>query len=86
MTPQELIALCKAPVDGLDGEPFVPENIYLSVPKQSLPRERIRLAGRYGPFGRVCTVNEPPIDGNFLCTVVAVFNRKEVIRFLEGKQ
>lgn len=85
MTPQELIALCKAPVGGLDGEPFVPEHIYLKVAKKSWPRDRVRLLGRYGPFGRVSTANELPKDSGYLCTVVAVFNRKAVIRFLEDR-
>jgi hypothetical protein len=79
MTPQGLIALCKHPVDGLDGKPYVPEHIYLTVPKKSPPRERIRLAGRSGPLGLVCTLNETPEGFN----VVAVFNRQAVITFLE---
>tara|TARA_R110000744_G_scaffold19360_1_gene51237 strand:+ start:1871 stop:2134 length:264 start_codon:yes stop_codon:yes gene_type:complete len=81
MTPQGLIALCKHPVDGLDGKPYVPEHIYLTVPKKSPPRERIRLAGRSGPLGSVCNAKEAPHGFD----VVAVFDRQAVIAFLETK-
>ena len=85
MTPEQLIALCKAPVDGLDGKPVVPEHIYLTIPKKSLPRDCIRLAGRQGPLGRVCTVNDAPKLEGYICLVVAVFKRKDVINFLEAR-
>lgn len=84
MTPEQLIALCKAPVDGLDGKPIIPDHIYLTVPKNSLPRDRIRLVGRAGPLGKVCTVNDAPTFGDYRYTVVAIFHRKAVIKFLEG--
>lgn len=80
MNLRELVALCDAPVDGLDGVPVVPAHIYLTVQKASPPGQRIRLAGRSGPLGRVCTANERA--GGF--AVVAVFNRRAVRDFLAG--
>lgn len=79
MTPKELIDLCKSPVEGLDGKPFIPDHIYLTVPKKSLPRNQVRLAGGAGPLGRVMCVNEADVG----YVVVAVFKRKAVIKFLE---
>ncbi len=81
MTPQGLINVCKQPVDGLDGKPFLPDHIYLSLPKKSPPRDQVRLAGRSGPLGRVCNAKETPHGYD----VVATFNRKAVIAFLETK-
>ena len=81
MSPQELIDACKRPVDGLDGKPFLPEHIYLVLPKKSPQRDQVRLAGRFGPLGRVCSAKEMPHGFN----VVATFNRKAVISFLESK-
>ena len=86
MTPQELIDLCKAPVDGLDGKPFVPDHIYLTIPKRSLPRDKTRLLGRYGPLGMVCNVTESEPGAGYPYRVVAVFNRAAVIKFLEAAQ
>ena len=79
MTPQGLINVCKRPVDGLDGKPFLPDHIYLTLPKKSPPREQVRLAGRSGPLGRVCNVKEAPHGYD----VAATFNRKAVVAFLE---
>lgn len=81
MTPKELINICKQPVSGLDGKPFLPDHIYLTVHKRVPPRDRVRLAGRSGPIGRVCNTTEAPHGYN----VVAVFNRKAVIAFLESQ-
>ena len=78
MTPEELVALCDAPVDGLDGGPVIPAHIYLTVRKSGPPPgERVRLAGRSGPLGRVCVASA--IDGGF--SVVAVFDRPAVRKF-----
>lgn len=82
MTPQELINLCRQPLEGFDGEPFLPEHIYLVVRKKSPPRDQVRLAGRAGPLGRVLTAKETDIG----YSVVATFNRKAVIAFLETLQ
>ena len=76
MTLQELAALCRE-ANGLDGE--VPTHLYLTVPRTRLPRgENIRLAGRHGPLGRICTVKE---EGDAYL-VVAVFNRQEILAFI----
>jgi hypothetical protein len=80
MTPQGLIDVCNRPVDGLNGKPFVPEHIYLTLPKRSPPRDQVRLAGRSGPLGRVCSAKETPLG----YSVVATFNRKAVVAFLEA--
>jgi len=80
MTVEELIELCEAPVEGLDGKPVVPEHIYLTVPKKTLPRDQMRLLGRRGPLGRVCNVREAPQG----YSVVAIFQRKAVIAFLKN--
>jgi hypothetical protein len=79
MTPQGLIDLCKRPVAGLDGKPFLPEHIYLTLHKKSPPRDQVRLAGRFGPLGRICNAKEAPHGFE----VVATFNRKALIAFLE---
>jgi|TARA_R110000744_G_scaffold21911_3_gene56306 hypothetical protein len=79
MTPQGLINVCNRPVEGLDGKPFVPEHIYLTLPKRSPPGNQVRLAGRSGPLGLVCTANEAPHGFD----VVATFNRKAVVAFLK---
>jgi hypothetical protein len=80
MTPQGLIDACKRHVADLDGKPFLPEHIYLMLPKRSPPRDQVRLAGRSGPLGRVCNAKEAPHGFD----VVATFNRKAVISFLEA--
>ena len=84
MTPKELIDLCKAPVDGLDGKPVVPDHIYLSILKRSLPGCKTRLSGRYGPLGVVCNVASAEPDAGYPYRVTAAFNRAAVIRFLES--
>lgn len=77
----ELIALCDAPC-GLDG--VVPDHIYLTVQRPRLPRgETIRLCGRIGPRGRLCTVKEAPAGG-YAC--VAVFKRAEVKVFAQAQE
>jgi hypothetical protein len=80
MTPQDLIDICKKPVEGLDGRPFLPDHIYLTLPKKSPPGEHVRLAGRSGPLGRVCNAK----DNGAGFDVVATFNRKAVISFIEA--
>lgn len=77
MTPLDLINICDAPVDGLDGQPVVSDHIYLTVQKRRAPGECVRLAGRSGPLGRVCTARE--VSGGL--AVVAVFQRTAVRAF-----
>lgn len=79
MPPQRLMELCKRPVVGLDGRAFLPDHIYLVLPKKAPPRDRVRLAGRFGPLGRVCMTKEAPHGFD----VVAIFERKDVVAFLE---
>jgi hypothetical protein len=79
MTPQGLIDMCNRPVEGLDGKPFLPEHIYLTMPKKSPPRDYVRLVGRSGPLGHVCTASKTPTGFN----VVATFNRRSVLEFLK---
>lgn len=53
---------------------------YLTIPRKTLPRgDKVRLSGRYGPLGRICTVGENE-DGYY---VVAVFESKKIIAFLK---
>lgn len=79
---KNLISLCERPVEGLDGEPFVPEHIYLVVPSNTLPSgTHKRLAGRAGPLGRICTVKEAEDMPDVKYSVVASYSREEVITF-----
>lgn len=76
-----LIELCERPVEGLDG-PFVPEHIYLVVPSDTLPSgAHKRLAGRFGPLGRICTVKEAEDMSDWKYSVVAMYSRAEVIAY-----
>lgn len=69
MTPRELLDAC----DTGDGP-----RIYLSLPKKSPPRDRVRLAGRRGPLGRVLNVRE--VEAGY--AVTAAFVRAEVKAYL----
>lgn len=82
MSPECMMELCQRPVAALDGRVYLPDHIILVVPKKALPRARVRLAGRSGPLGRVCNVEKAPHG----FAVVAVFNRKDVVAFLERIQ
>lgn len=54
-------------------------HIYLVVPRKSLPRgDKVRLCGRYGPFGKLCTVKETDEGYN----VVAVFDTQKILEFI----
>ena len=78
MTVDELTRLCKEPCV-LTGK--IPSHIYLTVPVARLPRgDTIRLGGRVGPKGKLCTVSED-VKGY---KAVAVFKRKEILKALEG--
>ena len=78
-----LIDLCKKPEIGLDGEMTVPEHIYLVVPSNSLPKsDRKRLNGRSGPYGKICNVTEWDDSPEWKYKVVAIFNRLEIIGYL----
>jgi hypothetical protein len=79
MTVQDLIDICLRPVEGLNGKLELPDHIYLVGPKASPPGNRIRLAGRAGPLGRVCSAKESDAGWD----VVATFRRDEVFKFLE---
>lgn len=54
---------------------------YLTIPRKTLPRgDKVRLSGRHGPLGRICTMKETE-DGY---DVVAVFESKKILKFIEG--
>lgn len=83
MTPAELRAAASA-TSPLDGRPIA--HLYLTLHRATLPRGRdVRLAGRAGPLGRLCTVQEAE-GGGFDC--VATFRAADVLDFcdrLEGR-
>lgn len=55
-------------------------HLYLTIPRKALPRgQRMRMCGRTGPFGRICTVSKQE-DGQY--AVVAVFKSSEILKFL----
>lgn len=55
-------------------------HLYLTIPRKTLPRgDGIRLSGRHGPIGRICTAKENS-DGGF--NVVAVFKSDQILAFL----
>lgn len=78
MTPAELRAAASA-TSPLDGKPI--SHLYLTLHRRSLPRGRdVRLAGRAGPLGRLCTVKEAE-GGGFDC--VATFRSADVVAFCD---
>jgi hypothetical protein len=71
MTPAELLAECDKP--GFLGEPR--KHIYLTVGRAKAPRGRtIRMAGRHGPAGRICTIKQTSTGFD----IVAVFEVAKV--------
>jgi hypothetical protein len=78
MTPQELMDLCRAPIEGAGGAPVMPDHIYLVIPKRGRPGARFCQASRQGPLGRVCVARAD----KDLIAVVAVFERAAVVAFL----
>lgn len=72
MTVEELRQLCSR-------GPYV----YLTVPRAALPRgTHIRLCGRAGPRGCICTVNKDETG----LSVVAAFASAEVMGFLSKEK
>ena len=61
-------------------------HLYLVIPRDTLPSgDGIRLAGRRGPIGRICTVksrgeNEFYTKGPF--DIIAVFKSDQILAFL----
>ena len=78
MTPAELRAAASA-TSPLDGQPIT--HLYLTLHRATLPRGRdMRLAGRAGPLGRLCTVQEAE-GGGLDC--VATFRAADVLAFCD---
>lgn len=77
-----LIDICREPVVGLDGKLFVPDHIYLTFKRDSMPKgAKTRLSKNRGPLGKICNVSQAG-DG---FSVVAIFNRKDVTAFLKAQ-
>jgi len=56
---------------------------YLTMPRKTLPKgAHVRLIGRSGPLGRVCTVNQAECGYE----VVACFDGAEVTRWLDEQE
>jgi len=64
-------------------------HLYLTIPRKNLPRgDGVRLAGRSGPIGRICTVKsrgENELDPKGPFDVVAVFNSAQNLKFLDAE-
>lgn len=56
--------------------------VYLTIPRRLLPRgTHIRLCGRSGPQGRICTVSKA--EAGF--RVVATFLSAEIVKFIDSR-
>lgn len=83
MKVEELRALC-ADDTPCPGTGIVPTHLYLTLQRDHLPRgERVSLFGGGKPLGRVCTVKEADDTAAKRYLVVAVFNRRDILKRLE---